>query len=54
MLNVKYGSGYGQSSLSVLSVLFVRISARILEAYGYGPDGAVPPETVGAVLLLSL
>ena len=45
MLNVKYG--HRRSLLSVLCVHFVRISARFHKAYGYGPNGAVPPETVG-------
>ena len=45
MLNVKYG--YRRSLLSVLCVHFVCISARFHKAYGYGPNGAVPPETMG-------
>ena len=28
-------------------VHFVRISAHLHKAYGYGPNGAVPPETMG-------
>ena len=45
MLNVKYG--YRRSLLSVLYVHFDRISARFHKAYGSGPNGAVPPETMG-------
>ena len=47
MLNVKYGSRYGRSLLSVLRVHFVRISARFHKAYRYGPNRAVPPESMG-------
>ena len=31
----------------MLCVHFVRISARFHKAYRYGPNGAVPPETMG-------
>lgn len=53
MLNVNYGSGYRQSFLSVLRTHFVRISAVFHEAYGYRPNGAVPPETVGPVFTVT-
>ena len=43
----KYGSGSGRSLLSVLCVHFLRISALFHKAYGYGPNGAVPLETMG-------
>ena len=31
----------------MLCVHFVRISARFHKAYGYGPNPAVPPQTMG-------
>ncbi len=44
------GYGYGRSLLSVLCVHFVCISVRLLEAYEYGQNVAVPLEVMGAVL----
>ncbi len=45
MLKVQYG--YRRSILSVLCVHLVSISVRLLEAYRYGQNVAVPPESWG-------
>lgn len=37
---------YGQSPLYALCFCYKRISAQILETYGYRPTVAVPPETI--------